>query len=213
MSERITVSKVDLGRRAAPQQKRSQDRIRQIVDATKRLLENDSDDAITTSSVAVEAGVPVSSVYRYFPNIYSVFAAILDDYQSETDRIIAARLADPEDMAWRDSLRGMILGLRDVVANDPSYARVFRITLTTPELQARRDEWKGRLVQVLEARWVDGADGFTGGNPHHVARMAVEIYCAAELLVFDLGQTSAAAEAYFEEALIALERYLSSYLD
>ena len=213
MNERAPLEAVDLERRVSPRQKRSQERIRMIVEATKRLLERDEGDSITTSTVAAEAGVPVSSVYRYFPNIYSIHGTILDEFKGETDRIIAERLSDPGDTPWQESLTGMILGLRTLIGENPSYAAVFRMTLTTHELRSVREAWNLRLANLLAERWHRGADGFKGGDPDRVARMTVEIYCAAEVLAFETRKDPAEAEAYFGEALVALERYLSGYLD
>ncbi|WP_291845352.1 TetR/AcrR family transcriptional regulator [Maricaulis sp.] len=213
MNERAPTELVDLERRAAPRQKRSQDRIDKIVAATKHLLERGETDAITTSSVAAEAGVPVSSVYRYFPNIYSIHRTILEEFKAETDRIVATILEDPAEMDWRVSLSNMIFGLRQLVVENPSYGAVFRLTLTTHELRAVREAWNLRLASVLSTRWRQGLDGFHNGDPDVVARMTVEIYCAAEILIFETRDRPENAEAYFTEALMALQRYLEPYLD
>lgn len=213
VNERAPAEGIDLERRAAPRQKRSLERIAKIVEATKRLLERGETDAVTTSSVAAEAGVPVSSVYRYFPNIYSIHRTILEEFKSETDHIIEEILDDTVRENWRESLSRMIVGLRQLVADNPSYGAVFRLTLTTHELRAVREAWNLRLASVLAERWRAGKDGFHGGDPDRVARMAVEIYCAAEILVFETRDRPADAEAYFAEALMALQRYLEAYLD
>lgn len=213
MNQRAPVDTVNLQRRAAPQQKRSQQRIRQIVEATRRLLEEGEAEAITTSVVAAEAGVPVSSVYRYFPNIYSIHQTLLEEFKSATDAIILARLNDPEDTDWRVSLTGMISGLRQLIDDNPAYGAVLRLTLTTHELRSVREAWNLRLADQLARRWRDGADGFSGGDPDLVARMTVEIYSAAEVLMFENRENEARAEAIFNEALVALRRYLANYLD
>lgn len=213
MNERAPAEQIDLERRAAPRQKRSQERITAIVEATKRLLERGEADAVTTSTVAAEAGVPVSSVYRYFPNIYSIHGTILDEYKSQTDKVIQHYLADPDDEDWRVSLAGMIFALRQLVEENPSYGAVFRLTLTTHELRSVREAWNLRLASVLAERWRRGADGFHGGDPDRVARMTVEIYCASEILIFESRDKPDEAEAYFTEALVALQRYLEAYLD
>lgn len=213
MNERAPIEGVNLQRRVAPQQKRSQQRIREIVEATKRLLERGEGESITTSVVAAEAGVPVSSVYRYFPNIYSIHQTLLEEYKSATDDIIGERLNDPEETEWQVSLTGMISGLRTLVDENPSYGAVLRLTLTTHELRSVREEWNLRLADQLANRWRDGADGFSGGDPDLVARMTVEIYSAAEILMFENRENEKKAEAIFNEALIALRRYLGNYLE
>ncbi|MDF1768335.1 TetR/AcrR family transcriptional regulator [Maricaulis sp.] len=213
MNERAPTEGVDLERRAAPRQKRSQDRILKIVAATKVLLVRGDVDAITTSTVAAEAGVPVSSVYRYFPNIYSIHRTILEELKAETDRIVTTIMEDPDEQDWTVSLSGMIFGLRQLVASNPSYGAVFRLTLTTHELRAVREAWNLRLAGFLADRWRQGLDGFHGGDPDVVARMTVEIYCAAEVLIFETRDRPADAEIYFIETLAALQRYLAPYLD
>jgi AcrR family transcriptional regulator len=213
VNERAPTEGVDLERRAAPRQKRSQDRILKIVAATKVLLERGDVDAITTSTVAAEAGVPVSSVYRYFPNIYSIHRTILEEFKAETDRIVTTIMEDPDEQDWTVSLSGMIFGLRQLVASNPSYGAVFRLTLTTHELRAVREAWNLRLAGFLADRWRQGLDGFHGGDPDVVARMTVEIYCAAEVLIFETRDRPADAEIYFIETLAALQRYLAPYLD
>ncbi len=212
MNERAPAEMVDLERRAAPQQKRSQARIAQIVAATKRLLERGEVDSITTTTVAAEANVPVSSVYRYFPNIYSIHRTILEEFKLETDRIVLTVLEDPEAQDWQQSLSGVIFGLRELVASNPSYGAVFHLTLMTHELRAVREAWNLRLADVLATRWREGKDGFHGGDPAIVARMTVEIYCSAEILIFEVRDRPEEAEAYFTEALMALQRYLAAYL-
>lgn len=213
MNERAPTESVDLERRAAPRQKRSQDRINKIVAATKYLLEHDGADAITTSSVAAQAGVPVSSVYRYFPNIYALHCTILDEFMLEAEAIIAAILEDPEEQDWRISIFGMLNGLRQLVSGNPSYGAVFQLTLTTPELRLVRERWNLRLAGVLSYRWHKGMDGFHDGDPGVVARLTVEFYCAAEVLIFATRDRPDQAETYFNETLMALQRYLAPYLD
>lgn len=213
MNERAPVESVNLQRRATPQQKRSQQRIHQIVAATKRLLERGEAGSITTSVVADEAGVPVSSVYRYFPNIYSIHQTLLEEFKSATDEIISERLNDPEETEWQVSLTGMISGLRRLVNENPSYGAVLRLTLTTHELRSVREEWNLRLADLLASRWREGADGFSGGDPDLVARMTVEIYSAAEILMFENRENEKKAEAIFNETLVALLRYLGNYLE
>ncbi|MEM8986148.1 MAG: TetR/AcrR family transcriptional regulator [Pseudomonadota bacterium] len=211
MKERTPNEIVDLERRAQPQQKRSAARIDNIVAATQRLLDQVGAESITTSAVAQEAGVPVSSVYRYFPNIYAIYRTIFEKFKAETDQIILSELANMS-TNWRESLPIMIGGLRSLLQSNPSYGAVFRLALTTQELSSVREEWNERLAAHLAQRWRMGEDGFEGGDPDLVARMCVEIYCAAEILIVQHADAPKKQEALFNEAMIALERYLSKYL-
>ncbi len=212
MNERAPLEIVDLERRVAPRQKRSQVRIQNIVAAAKRLLERGQLD-ITTSLVAQEADVPVSSVYRYFPNIYSIHRTILEEFQDDTDKLVESILADPDYEDWRPSISGMLRGLRQLTLDDPAYGAVLRLTMTTHELRAVKEEWNRKITEVFADRWRQGLDNFKDGDPEIVARMAVEIYTSAEVMAFEERTRPEQADAYFEEAMIALERYLAPYLD
>ena len=71
--------------RAVPQQKRSVERRQAILNAALALLRTHSPQSITTSLIAAEACVPVSSLYAYFPNKESVLAELMRDALEEVD--------------------------------------------------------------------------------------------------------------------------------
>jgi AcrR family transcriptional regulator len=54
--------------RRAPVQRRSAERLTRILDACADLLDEVGYDALSTRAVAVRAGVPIGSVYRFFGN-------------------------------------------------------------------------------------------------------------------------------------------------
>ncbi|HTZ69632.1 MAG TPA: TetR/AcrR family transcriptional regulator [Acetobacteraceae bacterium] len=83
-----------LAPRVVPRQRRAIERRRAILNATLALLEDHGVDGITTSLIAARAGVPVASVYGYFPNKMAVIAALMHDAMAEVDgrmeRLLAA---------------------------------------------------------------------------------------------------------------------------
>ena len=62
---------VKLTPRVAPVQARARQRVADILDAAQALLETDA--KVTTSTIAAQAQIPVGSIYRYFPNVHSVY--------------------------------------------------------------------------------------------------------------------------------------------
>lgn len=54
--------------RRAPVQRRSAERLTRILDACAELLDEVGYDGLSTRAVAVRAGVPIGSVYRFFGN-------------------------------------------------------------------------------------------------------------------------------------------------
>ena len=62
--------------RTEPQQQRSRDRVREILDATEALVIEVGYDGINTNLIAERAGLPVGTLYRYYSDKYGVFAAV-----------------------------------------------------------------------------------------------------------------------------------------
>ena len=62
--------------RTEPQQQRSRDRVREILDATETLVTEVGYDGINTNLIAERAGMPVGTLYRYYSDKYGVFAAV-----------------------------------------------------------------------------------------------------------------------------------------
>ncbi|MCM9078675.1 MULTISPECIES: TetR/AcrR family transcriptional regulator [Streptomyces] len=87
--------------RRAPIQQRSADRLARILDACAELLDETGYDNLSTRAVAVRAGVPIGSVYRFFGNKRAMAIALahrnLDRYVDG----IADRLADLPATHWR----------------------------------------------------------------------------------------------------------------
>jgi len=87
-----------------PTQARGVAKFEQILDAAHKLIEEQPDQEISLYDIAEEAGVAAGSVYHFFPNIESVFVALVERYDERFANII--RNIDPEkdDASWQDLL-------------------------------------------------------------------------------------------------------------
>src|SRR5271156_2291534 len=74
-----------LAPRAMPRQRRAIERRRAILDAALALLEEHGVESISTSLIAERAGVPVASVYGYFPNKMAVIAELMREAMADVD--------------------------------------------------------------------------------------------------------------------------------
>lgn len=87
--------------RRTPIQQRSADRLARILDACADLLDETGYENLSTRAVALRAGVPIGSVYRFFGNKRAMAIALahrnLDRYVDG----IADRLADLPATDWR----------------------------------------------------------------------------------------------------------------
>ena len=85
-------------------QRRSTERLARILDACAELLDESGYEALSTRAVAVRAGVPIGSVYRFFGNKRAMADALarrnLDRFAARvTERFAALAAAD-----WRGAL-------------------------------------------------------------------------------------------------------------
>ncbi|MEW1904916.1 MULTISPECIES: TetR/AcrR family transcriptional regulator [unclassified Streptomyces] len=80
--------------RRAPVQQRSAERLARILDACAVLLDETGYERLSTRAVAVRAGVPIGSVYRFFGNKRAMVAALalrnLDRYAERVSERLAA---------------------------------------------------------------------------------------------------------------------------
>jgi AcrR family transcriptional regulator len=76
--------------RHVPTQARSRERLRRVLDAAEELLTRQGASAFTTARIAEAAGVPVGSVYHYFPDKEAIVEALAMRYWSDFEDLVAA---------------------------------------------------------------------------------------------------------------------------
>jgi AcrR family transcriptional regulator len=73
-----------------PTQARSRARLRRVLDAADEVLAREGADAFTTNRIAKVAGIPVGSVYHYFPDKEAIVEALALRYWSDFEDLVAA---------------------------------------------------------------------------------------------------------------------------
>ncbi|MFJ2258972.1 TetR family transcriptional regulator [Streptomyces sp. NPDC087844] len=95
--------------RRAPVQRRSAERLTRILDACADLLDEVGYDALSTRAVALRAGVPIGSVYRFFGNKRAMVDALaqrnLDIY---TDRVTHRLQGTGRGAGWRVAMDAVL---------------------------------------------------------------------------------------------------------
>jgi AcrR family transcriptional regulator len=94
--------------RRAPVQRRSAERLTRILDACADLLDEVGYDALSTRAVALRAGVPIGSVYRFFGNKRAMADALAQrNLERYTERVIE-RLRETGDGDWRAAMDAVL---------------------------------------------------------------------------------------------------------
>ncbi len=147
----MTPTKSDtLTPRKKPSQERSRDRVERILDATAALLGEKPLDKITTAAIAEEAGVPIGSVYQYFPNKLAVLAELARRVMEEVDVRTASLIAEDFGvLPWDEAIDKAIDATMQGYLEQPGYAQLLLSIRPTPEFRAITDESNERVAGLL----------------------------------------------------------------
>jgi AcrR family transcriptional regulator len=76
--------------RHVPTQARSRARLQRVLDAADAVLASEGTGPFTTTRIAAVAGIPVGSVYHYFPDKAAIVEALAVRYWSDFEDLVAA---------------------------------------------------------------------------------------------------------------------------
>ncbi|GAA2668315.1 hypothetical protein GCM10009864_42610 [Streptomyces lunalinharesii] len=195
--------------RRAPVQRRSAQRLARILDACAELLDETGYEELSTRAVAGRAGVPIGSVYRFFPNKRAMAEALarrnLDAY---ADRISARLTAPDQPAGWRAAMDVVIDEYLAMKRTLPGFALV-EFTVPAPrESRQANYEVADRLLHLLAGRLgLDPADA-----PLRTAFL-VGVETADALLQLAFRTDPAGDPAIVTETKELLRAYLARYLD
>ncbi|MFJ5778325.1 TetR family transcriptional regulator [Streptomyces sp. NPDC093094] len=94
--------------RRAPVQRRSAERLTRILDACADLLDEVGYDALSTRAVALRAGVPIGSVYRFFGNKRAMADALAQRNLDRFAERVRERLYGSRGGDWRTAVDALL---------------------------------------------------------------------------------------------------------
>ncbi len=97
--------------RRTPSQKRSRERVEQILACATALIQEKGSDAMRMSEVAEKAGISIGSLYQYFPDKAAIVRTLAERYNAVCNECIGSELARVTSMA---ELREVFSGLFDI---------------------------------------------------------------------------------------------------
>jgi AcrR family transcriptional regulator len=168
------VSGIDLSGRAVPRQKRAIERREAILQAMLALLADRDIEEISTTLIAAQAGVPVASVYRYFPNKFAILSELARDAMDAVDTKLEIAMDTGTDAASISAaidrtIETVLEGYRGV----PGVRRLFRnvrLTGAMEEVLAASDQ---RMVQAMTIQLGEMRPDLPETHIQAIARTAV----------------------------------------
>ncbi|MFI6351424.1 TetR family transcriptional regulator [Streptomyces sp. NPDC050743] len=195
--------------RRAPVQRRSAERLTRILDACAELLDEVGYDALSTRAVALRAGVPIGSVYRFFGNKRQMADALAQRNLERYTERVTERLKKASRGDWRAAMDAVLDEYLAMKRTAPGFCLVdFGNQIP---VGARHTEPNTRVADRL----TDLLSGYLGRTPDEDLRrvflVAVE---SADTLVHLAFRTDPDGdEAIIAETRELLRAYLGRVLD
>ncbi|MFN3216843.1 MAG: TetR family transcriptional regulator [Acidimicrobiales bacterium] len=122
--------------RRVPRQQRSRDRVDAILAAAHGLVVEAGSDAMRMSDVAARAGVPIGSVYQYFPDKAAILRELAVRFMVRVRQVLAAGLAD---LGGRDEaidrVDDLLAAYHALFVSEPDIRDLWAATQSDKELQ------------------------------------------------------------------------------
>jgi len=147
--------------RKLPSQDRAKLRVEEILAATRAILLDSGIGGVTTASIATRAGVPVGSVYQYFPNKKAIFVELYREYLDRVHRVLERfERTGPYDQGWQVFLERIMVATHRAEFDEDVEGVLLAVSETFPELLEAEahhmervvDTWV-RILQRLGSRW------------------------------------------------------------
>jgi AcrR family transcriptional regulator len=106
-------------------QRRGLERRKAILDAAEALLGEQGYEAATLKAIGGRAGIPIASIYHYFPDRYEVDAELLRRHLDAIDALMADGVAGPRAGTLREAVDTVVDVFLDYIRRHPSCAELW----------------------------------------------------------------------------------------
>lgn len=193
-----------LERRATPRQARARERVEAILVAARAIIENEGVEPLSTQRIAKVAGIPVGSVYQFFPNKHSIVLELAKRSLVPMNALVDRTSPAPAGAdAWISWWEPFVDALIEMWRHDASGGAIWSACAGTPELASRSYE--------LEFEYARGVAGLLSPlfpqDPKSLQEQRAMILC--RMIAFGLdnawigGRFSEAAAAVVRRTAVA----------
>ncbi|MFK0225202.1 TetR/AcrR family transcriptional regulator [Streptomyces sp. NPDC090303] len=159
--------------RRKPRQARSRARVEAVLGAADRILSQEGYEALTMRRIAEDAGVPVGSIYQFFPDKGAVVGALGRRYLEAFGTAIDELVERAAEGRLTDLVGTMVDVYSEVFRSQPGGMALWAGRHLSPEL-ARADEASNALIAEGLLRIMEHLTGGPGGErARRATRMVV----------------------------------------
>lgn len=140
-----------------PAQERSRVRVQRMLGAARELIAERGLEGLRMQDVAQRSGVPIGSLYQFFPDRNALLARLFSEVLTATDELVRDRFRGVgSPAAFERAAEGLIESIHQTVAEDPVLAEICSAVQASRTLRHLDREDSKRLADVL----FDAARGF-----------------------------------------------------
>jgi AcrR family transcriptional regulator len=194
--------------RREPRQARSRARLAQVLAAADAILAGEGVEALTMRRIAERAGVPVGTLYQFFPDKGSVVDAVARAYIAEFDTLIDGLVSSAADADWSDPVGRIVDEFVALYRSHPGYVALWSGRHLSPEL-ARADEANNQLIAAGVQRLLADHAGVPDGAGLQLA-VLVAVRTADALLQYAFTVSPEGDESVLAELKTMLRLYLGN---
>jgi AcrR family transcriptional regulator len=195
-------------KRRVPTQSRSRERVEKILGAASQLVVEQGIDALSTRSIAIAAGTPVSSLYQYFADRDAILLAIVERDTEEMDAQTAADLGALTRLSVRAIVETTMRAYVAVYHRRPAFMEIWLRGRGNAAIHdAGRDHNRRTAADLFSFAQAAGLVE-PGTNPQ-AAELAVEIGDRVFQLAFEHDRRGDAF--LIEEGIAMVTAYLSRF--
>lgn len=150
--------------RRKPQQDRSIQRLKTILDTAAQMIAKNGLSVLTMTSLAREAGIPIGSLYQYYPEKAAIVRALFDRLAGDVQQKTASAFENVRSIEQATlTVNGMIDWYYQQYRNDPIYISIWLGTETDHELLRLNIDHSRKVALIF----LDCVRNFLPAAAHH----------------------------------------------
>ncbi len=184
--------------RKKPQQERSIQRLDVILSTAATLIARKGIRDLKMTEIAAEAGLPIGSLYQFFPEKAAVVRALHDRQTTQVEGGTARVFGELKSVEEAEALLTWAVdAYYDFYRNDPTYLPVWLAAISDPDLQALNQRHIDRITVIL-------VDIFKSFVPAELridldARVRMFVYLTGSIVRFAMSQEETVGRRILDE--------------
>lgn len=193
----------------APMRKRGIERFEHLLDVTAALIGEHPEEDISLAQIAERAGVPLASIYHFFPNRNAALVALAQRFHRQIYRMAMSEGPDAPSR-WQDVFEFRIRRTAAFLNAEPAALRLFMGAGVSVEVR-NADIAGNAAIAKKRAEYLRGVFHICG-IPDLEKRIAISLAIIDGIWALSYSYHRSIADEYVDEAVMTAITYLRCYL-